>query len=133
MLQYEAAVEFRIAGRACSLCGRFTLRTPPTDWCQLFLPEIDPGQIPTDQPPRYNIAPTQSVFCVFRESAGGPTEVMRARWGLVPPWAKELSIGNRMINARGETVDTKPSFRNAFAKRRCLIPCDGFYLSLIHI
>ena len=86
-----------------------------------------PEEIAIDDLPRYNIAPTQQVACVLRESTGEPRKVERLRWGLVPPWAKELAIGNRMINARGETVDSKPSFRNAFKSRRCLIPADGFF------
>lgn len=56
-----------------------------------------------------------------------PRAAMKSRWGLVPSWATDLAIGNRMINARGETVDTKPSFRQAFARRRCLIPADGYF------
>ena len=109
------------------MCGRFTLRTPAALWGQLFLPEMRPEEIAIDDPSRYNIAPTQQVACVLRESTGEPRKAERLRWGLVPPWAKELAIGNRMINARGETVDSKPSFRNAFRSRRCLIPADGFF------
>ncbi len=80
-----------------------------------------------EEPPRYNIAPTQSVACVLRPSPGQARMISKMRWGLVPSWADDLSIGNRMINARGETVDSKPSFRRAFASCRCLIPADGFY------
>lgn len=112
------------------MCGRFTLRAPAADWCQLFLPDFDPEHLPADfdaDPPRFNIAPTQAVSGVYREATGGPRQLMKTRWGLVPSWAKDLSIGSRMINARGETVDSKPSFRNAFASRRCLIPTDGYY------
>ena len=74
---------------------------------------------------RYNIAPTQMISCVTESDVGRRTT--QFRWGLVPSWAKDLAIGNRMINARGETVDSKPSFRSAFSKRRCLIPADGYY------
>lgn len=109
------------------LCGRFTLRTPVAEWAQLFLPDMEPDQIATEEPPRYNVAPSQDVLCVLREATGQPRVLQKLRWGLVPSWADELSIGNRMINARGETVDSKPSFRNAFASHRCLIPADGFY------
>ena len=76
--------------------------------------------------PRYNICPTQPVTCV-RQSQTGDTEAVSLRWGLVPFWAKELKIGARMINARSETVASKPAFRAAFKKRRCLVLADGFY------
>jgi putative SOS response-associated peptidase YedK len=109
------------------LCGRFTLRTPSADWCQMFLPEMNPEQVPADDPPRYNIAPTQAITCVFREAAGQPRTWMKARWGLVPSWSKDITMGNRMFNARAETVAEKPSFRNAYKRRRCLIPATGFY------
>lgn len=76
--------------------------------------------------PRYNICPTQNIVCV-RQDTDGQNEVAQLRWGLVPFWAKDLKIGARMINARSETVATKPSFRNAFKSRRCLVLADGFY------
>lgn len=79
-----------------------------------------------DLPPRYNIAPTQSVPSVVADEGSG--RVLRMmHWGLVPRWAKDPSIGSRMINARSETVAEKPSFRSAMKRRRCLIPADGFY------
>ena len=109
------------------MCGRFTLRTPVAQWAQLFLPEIQPEELSISDRPRYNIAPTQNAVCVLRPSTGKPRTLENLRWGLVPSWADDLSIGNRMINARGETVDSKPSFRRAFASRRCLIPADGFF------
>jgi len=73
----------------------------------------------------YNIAPSQEVMAIVRRD--GANRLEKYHWGLVPFWAKDTTIGNRMINARSETVDQKPSFRNAFAKRRCLIPADGFF------
>ena len=75
--------------------------------------------------PRFNIAPTQQIFCV----RGGESslEPCFLRWGLVPSWSKDLKIGSRMLNARSETASSKPSFRSAFKKRRCLIVGDGFY------
>jgi putative SOS response-associated peptidase YedK len=82
----------------------------------LRLPELQP---------RYNIAPTQPV-AVIRQR-GSARELSLMRWGLIPSWAKDPAIGSRMINARAETVATKPSFRAAFKRRRCLIPADGFY------
>ena len=75
--------------------------------------------------PNYNMAPTQMIPAIVRQDN---VNILRMfRWGLVPFWAKDPSIGNKMINARSETVDAKPSFKNAFKKRRCLIPADGFY------
>lgn len=109
------------------MCGRFTLRTPAADWCQLFL--IDPGDLPAGagQLPRYNIAPTQQVLAVIRPEPGESRRLESFRWGLLPSWADDPAIGNRMINARGETVAIKPAFRSAFRSRRCLIPADGYY------
>jgi putative SOS response-associated peptidase YedK len=73
----------------------------------------------------FNVAPTQPVLTLLRR--GGCNELDRLHWGLVPPWSKDTAAAGRMINARSETVDTKPSFRAAFKKRRCLILADGFY------
>lgn len=108
------------------MCGRFTLRTPPHEWCQLWFPGIDLEGVAED-PPRYNIAPTQSVVAVVRKGSGGQLAAVSLRWGLVPPWADDVSIGNRMINARAETIDTKRSFQKPFAERRCLVAADGYY------
>jgi putative SOS response-associated peptidase YedK len=87
-----------------------------------------------DQPalnlrPRYNVAPTQDipVVRISPDPKSDDREVIRARWGLVPSWAKDLSLSYKMINAKAETVEEKPAFRNAFILRRCLIPADGFY------
>ncbi len=109
------------------MCGRYTLRTPPSQWLQHFLPDWDEELPSSLQQPRYNIAPTQNVACVLQTKVGLPRELQMLRWGLVPSWAKELSIGSRMINARSETVAEKPSFRKAFAARRCLVIADGYY------
>lgn len=79
-------------------------------------------------PPRYNIAPTNDIVCVYVDAEVPQVRVpILQRWGLVPFWADDLSIGNRMINARSETISEKPSFRNLFKRRRCLIPADGYY------
>jgi len=102
------------------MCGRFAFYSPHEAVVRLFgvaaAPEIEP---------RWNIAPTQFIATV--REAGGPREVAMLHWGLVPSWAKEKSIGARMINARSETLGEKPSFRNAFRRRRCLILADGYY------
>ena len=74
--------------------------------------------------PRYNIAPTQAVIVVGDD---GKRYMKLMRWGLIPAWAKDASIGNKLINARAETLAEKPAFRNALKKRRCIIPADGFY------
>jgi putative SOS response-associated peptidase YedK len=73
----------------------------------------------------YNVAPTQEILAISRHD--GENHLSKYHWGLVPFWAKDVSIGNKLINARSETVSTKPSFRNAFKNRRCLIPSNGFY------
>jgi putative SOS response-associated peptidase YedK len=102
------------------MCGRYTLKTPVEKLARFFgLPE-DP-----DLRPRYNIAPTQPVATVVVLT--GERRLRLMRWGLVPHWAKDLSIGSRMINARAETITEKPAFRPAFRDRRCLIMADGFY------
>jgi putative SOS response-associated peptidase YedK len=102
------------------MCGRFTLRTPAAILKDYFgLPAL-PGF-----PPRYNIAPTQPVGAVRMAAAG--REWVDLRWGLVPFWAEDPSVGSRMINARAETVGSKPAFRESFEQRRCLVAADGFY------
>jgi len=104
------------------MCGRITLTVPPED----IQAEFDIPVLPEGYRARFNIAPTQQVLTVLSEvEHGRHAETMR--WGLIPFWAKDVTIGNRMINARAETVAEKPAFRTAFAKRRCLIPVDGFY------
>ena len=103
------------------MCGRFTLTQDQDAFDERFsFTGPDLGWVPS-----YNIAPTQQVVAVTSEGAQKRAQLMR--WGLVPFWAKDPSIGNRMINARAETLAEKPSFRNAFKKRRCLVLADGFY------
>ena len=103
------------------MCGRFAFYSPTEAAAALFGVE---GSV--DVEPRYNIAPTQYVAAV-RNNADEQRELVMLRWGLVPFWAKDPSIGNRMINARAETVAEKPSYRNAYKHRRCLVLADGFY------
>ena len=103
------------------MCGRFAFYSPTEAAAALFGVE---GSV--DVEPRYNIAPTQYVAAV-RDGADEQRELVMLRWGLVPFWAKDPSIGNRMINARAETVAEKPSYRNAYKHRRCLVLADGFY------
>jgi putative SOS response-associated peptidase YedK len=102
------------------MCGRFTLFVDPKDLMEAF-----PGfALPVEWTPRYNIAPTQPVAVIPNN---GQNKIEFFRWGLIPSWAKDPAIGNRMINARAETVADKPSFRAAFQRRRCLVLADGFY------
>lgn len=109
------------------MCGRFTLKTPPDQWGQLLLPLLDTSRVEPQWQARYNIAPTQAIIAIVQDPATGKLMADYFRWGLVPSWASDLNIGNRMINARGETVSEKPSFRAALAKRRCAIVADGYY------
>ena len=102
------------------MCGRFTLSLDPGD----LQVELGLGDLPDEMRPRYNIAPTQPIAGVID---GATRDVVMLHWGLVPAWAKDPAIGSRMINARGETLSEKPSFRNAFSHRRCLILTNGFY------
>ncbi len=103
------------------MCGRFAFYSPAEATAALF-----GATTSVDIRPRYNIAPTQDIAAV-RESGDDGRELVMLRWGLVPFWAKDASIGNRMINARAETVAEKPSYRAAFRHRRCLVLADGFY------
>jgi putative SOS response-associated peptidase YedK len=109
-----------MAGPEDSMCGRFTLHHSVEEIARRFgVVNID-----ADAGPRYNVAPTQKVAVV----TGGDERSLRLfGWGLIPFWAKDPSIGNRMINARAETLAEKPAYKHAFARRRCLVPADGFY------
>lgn len=105
------------------MCGRYTLTTPLGDLVEVF----DVSHVAFEEwVPRFNIAPTQIAPVLIRGSEGddrlGPM-----RWGLVPAWADDPTVGSRMINARAETARSKPAFRDAFRARRCLVPADGFY------
>ena len=104
------------------MCGRFTRKENLQHLAELLgLP------IPPPLAPRYNIAPSQLVVCVRTNPETPEREWVELKWGLVPSWAKDPSIGNTLINARGETVAEKPSFRKAFKQQRCLMLADGFY------
>ena len=103
------------------MCGRFAFYSPAEATANLF--GVD-GALAVEA--RYNIAPTQFVAAV-RDNDEQQRELVMLRWGLVPFWAKDPAIGNRMINARAETVAEKPSYRAAFKHRRCVVLADGFY------
>jgi len=104
------------------MCGRYTLTSSGDELALLF----DLSEIPS-LPPRYNMAPTQQAAVVRVTAPGAPRHLDLLRWGLVPYWADDPKIGNRMINARSEGVADKPAYRSSFRKQRCLIPTDGFY------
>jgi putative SOS response-associated peptidase YedK len=103
------------------MCGRFTFAISPELLAEVFgVPVLE------EIPHRYNIAPSQPVP-IIREAATDGRYLSSIRWGLVPHWAKDPSIGNRMINARCETVHEKPAFRQAIRARRCIVPASGFF------
>jgi putative SOS response-associated peptidase YedK len=102
------------------MCGRFTISFDLADLSD----ELGLGELPIDWEPRYNVAPSQPVLAAT-DAATRKAEWLR--WGLIPSWSTDASIGNKLINARAETLAEKPSFRTAFQKRRCLIFADGFY------
>lgn len=124
------------------MCGRYAASRDPEDLVEEF--EVDRVDAPPRLEPDYNVAPTKDVYAVLtrvprpprdddgnpipgHEDAGPVRQLRVLRWGLVPSWAKDPSIGSRLINARMETVADKPAFRRALAKRRCLLPADGYY------
>lgn len=104
------------------MCGRYTLTKSLPEIAERFL--VNPAGV--EYGPRYNIAPSQHAP-VLRAGEDGARKLSLLRWGLIPHWADDKSIGNRLINARGETVAEKPSFRRAFKSQRCLVLADGFY------
>lgn len=103
------------------MCGRYTLSVPLSNLVDAF--DVDPPEF--EYSPRFNVAPTQDAPIIAQDRAGRRIGLLR--WGLVPSWAKDVAIGQRMINARAETVAGKPAFRGAFKQRRCLVPADGFF------
>ncbi len=110
------------AGRLTGMCGRFTQQRPSADLAALFEAE-DLAESPGE---RYNLAP-QQLGLVVVERDDLRRAIVPYRWGLVPSWAKDARIGNRLINARAETVASTPAFRASFQKRRCIVPADAFY------
>lgn len=109
--------------RGCGImCGRFSM-TSPIEQIQLAFDISNLDEV--DMTPRYNVAPSQQILSIVGD--GKDHRAGFLKWGLVPSWSKDPKIGFKMINARSETVDTKPSFRNLLKRRRCLIVADGFY------
>jgi putative SOS response-associated peptidase YedK len=114
------------------MCGRYASSRKPEDLVEEF--GVDRVDVPEPLEPDYNVAPTKDVYAVFdRLPRGAGAEAVPQRrlasvsWGLVPSWAKDRSIGSRMINARVETLADKPAFKRAFSMRRCLLPADGYF------
>jgi putative SOS response-associated peptidase YedK len=107
------------------VCGRATSTTPPGELARLF----DVAEVRVDEPlpPRYNVAPTDPMYAVATRRSSGVRQLGLFRWGLVPSWAPDVSVGARMINARAETVEVKAAYRDALVRRRCIIPIDSFY------
>jgi len=105
------------------VCGRYVSATPPEVLAAYFDATVTEGVAPPE--PSYNVAPTNGVWAVVERADGRHLEVFR--WGLVPSWAAEVKVGAKMINARAETLLTKPAFRSLVPRRRCLVPADGFY------
>lgn len=104
------------------MCGRYTLRANLSKVGNLF-----PDMAWPETVPRFNIAPTQNVIAARHNQDAAKLEAVWLRWGLVPSWAQDSKVGFKLINARSEEMASKPSFRSAFKRRRCLIPADGFY------
>jgi putative SOS response-associated peptidase YedK len=106
------------------MCGRFSLYEPTERVARAFaVDEVTAGEPEA----RFNVAPSQQIFAVVCSRDGATRRLGTLKWGLVPGWAKDPSIGNRLINARAETVGSAASFRAAFERRRCLVPANGFF------
>ncbi len=112
------------------MCGRYANSRPDADLIDAFAVTETVGE---QLPPSWNVAPTQSVRVVLERAPrhhpgdAAVRQLRTARWGLVPSWARDVTIGSRLINARAETITAKPAFKAAAARRRCLIPADGYY------
>ena len=105
------------------MCGRYNLNATPRRLARQFRLSSDQFELF----PRYNIAPSQPVVIIRQNAHTKQRELTHVLWGLIPSWAKDVAIGNRMINARSESAAVKPGFRGAMKYRRCLVPADGFY------
>jgi putative SOS response-associated peptidase YedK len=103
------------------MCGRFTQQRPASELAEIFAAEPLADELGA----RFNIAPTDDAYVVVERE--DRRAVAAFRWGLIPHWSNDLRAGSRMFNARAETITTSPAFRDAFARRRCLVPVDGFY------
>lgn len=112
------------------MCGRYASARKKHELLEEFQVELD-GEPDKELGPDYNVAPTKNVYAVLsrvpQEAERAVRQLRIVKWGLVPVWAKDPSVGSRMINARAETLAEKPAYKQAFAKRRCLIPADGYF------
>ena len=104
------------------MCGRFTI---VVSWDELMLRFMLEQAAPPFHRPQYNVAPSQMIMAIIHD--GAKNRLGELKWGLIPSWAKDEKIGNKMLNARAETLMEKPAFRTPLEKKRCLIPADGFY------
>jgi putative SOS response-associated peptidase YedK len=107
------------------MCGRYVSSSPPDEIAKYFGAVMSETLVESPPEANFNVAPTTNVVIVVERDDTRRLDL--ARWGLVPSWAKDLAIGAKMINARAETIATKPAFKRAFARKRCIIPADGFY------
>ena len=108
------------------MCGRYVSTATPEELAGEY--QVDEVVVDEPLPPRWNVAPTQEVYVVAAKRVPAPgRQLGTMRWGLVPSWAQSPAVGARMINARAETVATRPAFRSALRRRRCVIPADGFW------
>ena len=103
------------------MCGRFTQQRPASELAEIFAAEPLADELGA----RFNVAPTDDAYVVVQRE--DRRAITAYRWGLVPHWAKDLKTGSKMFNARAETLTTSPAFRDAFKRRRCLVPVDSFY------
>jgi putative SOS response-associated peptidase YedK len=106
------------------VCGRYVQASSPTMLGEQF--GVEEIAVPPEREADYNVAPRKEVLMVV-ERPGAPRTLEQVRWGLVPWWAKDPSVGDRLINARAETIATKPAYQESFRRRRCIVPADGFY------
>ena len=107
------------------MCGRFVSSTPPDQLAKYFGADLGVAELAEEPSADFNVAPTKAVLTVYESS--GTRHLERFHWGLVPFWARDPKIGNRMINARAETLAEKNAYKRSYAKRRCIVPVDGFY------
>lgn len=104
------------------MCGRFALSIPFTELSKLYKVTNK-----IELKPNYNITPQSNIPVILQFDKTGGREIHLLKWGLIPHWSKDASMGYKLINARADTIDSKPSFRESFKQRRCIIPAEGFY------
>jgi putative SOS response-associated peptidase YedK len=110
-----------------AMCGRFTQQRPTSELAEIFDAQPADEAVGAEKDAHYNVAPTEQVRVVVEPKVDAPRVVASYRWGLVPGWAKDARIGNRLINARADSLATSNAFRRSFEGRRCIVPADAFY------